>query len=77
MTDLSGELCEAIHKDYLDPPIDDPVQRDELRLALAEKMMDRGDDDLARKSASGISQEPLRARAEEILSDLDERDSED
>jgi hypothetical protein len=61
--------------DYLDPPIEDVEAQDELRLALAEKMMDRGDYDLARKSARQISRGPLRARAEQLLSDLGEQGS--
>jgi len=59
--------------DYIEPPVDDPARRDELRLALAERMYDRGDFDLALRAASEVSDGPFRARAEALLAALAER----
>ena len=65
---------EMIHRyradllDYLDPSVDDPEQRDRIRLQLAESWLYRGDYELAAAAAEQIPDGPLRARAEQILS---------
>ncbi len=57
--------------DYFDPPLTDPERIDGFRLALAEALMRRGDFDLAVQSVREVSDGPLRARADRILSELD------
>jgi len=58
--------------DNLTPPVEDPVQRDALRLDLAEVLMRRGDYDLALQSISAVKAGPQRPRAEELLTELDD-----
>jgi len=63
---------EMIHRyradllDYLDPAVDDPQERDRIRLGLAESWLVRGDYDLAIDAAEQVSDGPLRARADRI-----------
>jgi spermidine synthase len=49
------------------PPVDDPEQRDQLRMRLAEIWLYRGDYTLAVESAKEVSEGPLAARAAEIV----------
>jgi len=56
---------------YVAPPIDDPLELDRLRLELAEAWYWREEYDLAADSARRVSEGPLRARAEEILQQVE------
>ena len=53
--------------DYVDPPVEDPVARDELRLSIAEALLRRGNYDLALESARRVGKGPQKARADRIL----------
>jgi len=65
---------EMIHRyradllDYLDPAVEDPQERDRIRLELAESWLYRGDYELAATAAEQVSDGPLRARADQVLS---------
>jgi spermidine synthase len=65
---------EMIHRhradllDYLDPAVDDPQERDRIRLELAESWLYRGDYELAAAAAQQVADGPLRARADQVLS---------
>lgn len=52
---------------YVDPPIEDPRERALLTLRLAERWLQRGDEDLARAAARRVPPGPYGARAKEIL----------
>jgi spermidine synthase len=56
---------------YVAPRIDDPLELDRLRLGLAEVWYWRGEYDLAADSARRVSEGPLKARAEELLQDVE------
>ncbi|HXV75679.1 MAG TPA: fused MFS/spermidine synthase [Candidatus Polarisedimenticolaceae bacterium] len=53
--------------DYLVPPPTDPIDRDRLRMGLAEASIRRGDLELAEEHARQVTDPPLKARAERLL----------
>ena len=53
--------------DYLEPAVDDPAERDLIRLQLAESWLYRGDYELAIEAAEQVSNEQLRERVDRIL----------
>jgi len=57
---------------YLDPAVDDPLERDRLRLQLAETWLYRGDYELAIEAAEQISDAQFRERADRILAQAQE-----
>ena len=63
---------EMIHRyradllDYLDPAVDDPEERDRIRLQLAESWLFRGDYDLAIEATEQLSEGQFREEADRI-----------
>jgi len=63
--------------DLLNPPIEEPLERDRIRLTLVEKWLLRDHRDLARVGAEALSSGPQQERALEILAELERRDRDD
>jgi hypothetical protein len=53
--------------DYVEPPIDDPLERDRLRVALVAALLHRGERELAQRTARDVTEQALRAEATGLL----------
>lgn len=67
---IRGYLADPL--DYLEPPVTDPVERDGIRLLLAERWLAVEEYDLAEAAAQRALEGTLSAEAAEILKKLEE-----